>query len=76
MPEVRTHKSRPRSALEMLKADIEAGVLFGRVGGDSLYGHGYELSYAVEDMGLTFLFDVHNDQSIFEREPTIFIPEK
>ena len=60
----------------MLKADIDAGVRFGRAGGDGLYGHGYELSYAVDDMGLTFLFDVHNDQSIFELEPTIFIPEK
>ncbi len=60
----------------MLKADIEAGVRFGWVGGDGLYGHGYELSYAVDDMELTFLFDVHNDQSIFEQEPTIFIPEK
>jgi len=74
--EKRTHKSKPRSALEMIKADIEAGVRFGWVGGDGLYGHGYELSYAVDDMELTFLFDVHNDQSIFKLEPTIFIPEK
>jgi len=75
-PEERTHKSKPRLALEMLKADIEAGVRFGWAGGDGLYGHGYELSYAVDDMELTFLFDVHSDQSIFEHEPTIFIPEK
>ncbi len=73
---MRTHKSKPRSALEMLKADIEAGVRFGWIGGDGLYGHGYELSYAIDDMGLTFMFDVHNDQSVFELEPTIFIPEK
>ena len=74
--EERTHKSKPLWALEMLKADIEAGVRFGWVGGDGLYGHGYELSYAVDDMELTFLFDVHNDQSIFELEPTICIPKK
>ncbi len=60
----------------MLKADIEAGVRFGQVGGDGLYGHGFELSYAVDDMEMTFLFEVHNDQSIFELEPTIRIPEK
>jgi len=74
--EERTHKSKPLLALEMLKADIEAGVRFGWVGGDGLYGHGYELSYAVDDMELTFLFDVHNDQSIFELEPAIWIPGK
>ncbi|GBC60877.1 transposase [Desulfonema ishimotonii] len=72
----RAHKSKPRLALGMLKADIEAGVRFGWVGGDGLYGHGYELSYAIEDMGLTFLFDVHNNQLIYEREPSIFIPER
>lgn len=74
--EERTHKSKPQLALEMLKADIEAGVRFGWVGGDGLYGHGYELSNAIDDMGLPFLFDIHNDQPIFELEPTIFIPEK
>ncbi len=60
----------------MLKADIDAGVRFGWVGGDGLYGHGYELNYAVEDMRLTFLFDVHSDQRFYEREPKIFIPER
>jgi len=34
-----------------------------------------ELNYAVEDMGLTFLFDIHNDQAIYGK-PEIFIPEK
>ncbi|MCP4152105.1 MAG: transposase, partial [bacterium] len=74
--EERTHKSKPQLALEMLKADIDAGVRFGWAGGDGLYGHGFELNYAVDDMEMTFLFDVHNDQSIFELEPTILIPEK
>ncbi|MDM8543903.1 hypothetical protein QUF90_22745 [Desulfococcaceae bacterium HSG9] len=63
-------------ALEMLKADIDAGVRFGRAGGDSLYGDESELCYAIDDMEMIFLFDVHNDQSIFEPEPTISIPEK
>lgn len=70
------HKTKLELALDMLKADIAAGVRFGWVGGDGFYGHGCELNYAVEDMGLTFLFDVHNDQEIYEQEPEIFIPEK
>jgi len=74
--EERVYKSKPERALAMLKADIEAGVRFGWVGGDGLYGHGYELNYAIEDMGLTFVLDVHNDQRIYEQEPVIFIPEK
>jgi len=72
----RKHKTKPELALEMLKADIEAGIRFGWVGGDGLYGHGCELNYAIEDMGLLFLFDIHNDQAVYEQEPNIFIPQK
>lgn len=72
----RTHKTKPQLALEMLKADIEAGIQFGWVGGDGLYGHGHELNYAIEDMGLTFLLDVHKDQAVYLQEPKIFLPKK
>ncbi|MBF0204310.1 MAG: transposase [Desulfamplus sp.] len=72
----REHKTKLEPALEMLRSDIDAGVRFGWVGGDGFYGHGCELNYAVEDMGLTFLFDIHNDQAIYEEEPEILIPEK
>ncbi len=70
------HKTKPELGLEMLKADLAAGVRFGWVGGDGLYGHGYEFSYAVDDLGLTFLFDVHCDQSGYLEEPPISVPEK
>jgi SRSO17 transposase len=72
----RQHKTNPQLALEMLKADMAAGVHFGWVGGDGLYGHGYEFSYAVDDLGLTFLFDVHRDQAVYLEAPAISVPEK
>jgi SRSO17 transposase len=72
----RLHNTKPQLGLEMLKADMATGVRFGWVGGDGLYGHGYEFSYAVDDLGLTFLFDVHSDQSVYLEEPAIFVPEK
>jgi SRSO17 transposase len=72
----RVYKTKPQLALEMLKSDIEAGVRFGWVGGDGLYGHGNELNYAIEDMGLTFLLDIHKDQAVYMQKPTIFLPEK
>jgi SRSO17 transposase len=74
--DARVHHTKQQLALDMLKADMANGVRFGWVGGDGLYGHGYELSYAVEDMGLTFLFDVHCDQPVYVDEPAIFVPEK
>lgn len=72
----RGHKTKQQLAFEMLKADMAAGVRFGWVGGDGLYGHGYELSYAVDDLGLPFLFDVHCDQPVYLEEPEISVPEK
>jgi SRSO17 transposase len=72
----RTHKTKPQLALEMLRADIDAGIRFGWVGGDGLYGHGYELSHAIDDLGLTFLSDVHCDQTVYLTEPEIAVPEK
>jgi SRSO17 transposase len=72
----RVQKTKQQLALDMLRADMAAGVRFGWVGGDGFYGHGYELSYAVDDLGLTFLFDVHCDQPIYLDEPAIYVPEK
>ena len=60
----------------MIQADLEAGVELGWVGGDGLYGQGHELSNAIENMGLTFLFDVHSNQSIFTTQPIITLPER
>lgn len=75
-PEARVFKTKLQLALDMIKADIAAGVEFGWVGGDGLYGHGAELRDAIETMGLTFVFDVHCDQMIYETEPTILVPER
>jgi SRSO17 transposase len=69
-------QTKPQLAWEMLKADLQAGVRFGGVGGDGLYGHGYEVRSAVEDLGLTVLFDVHHDQPIYLEKPEIAVPEK
>lgn len=74
--EARDPKTKQQFALDMLTADIVNGVRFGWVGGDGFYGHGYDLSYAIDDLGLTFLFDVHCDQPVYLAEPPIWVPEK
>jgi SRSO17 transposase len=74
--DARHFKTKPELALEMIQADLEAGVELGWVGGDGLYGHGHELSNTIENMGLIFLFDVHSNQSIFTTQPIITLPER
>jgi len=72
----RGHQTKPQLAFEMLHAEMKAGVRFGWGGGDGLYGHGYDLSSAVDDLGLTFLFDVHGDQLVYLEQPVLAVPEK
>lgn len=75
-PDARAFKTKLELALDMVTADMAAGVEFGWVGGDGVYGHGWELSNAIDNMGLTFVFDVHCNQLIYTVEPTISVPEK
>ncbi len=74
-PEARVFKTKQALALDMIRADIAAGVEFSWIGGDGLYGHGFELSNAIENMGLAFLFDVHCNQMMYAVEPIIAVPE-
>ncbi len=62
-------------ALAMIKEDIAQGLQFGWVGGDALYGHGYELSQEIEALGKDFVFDVHEDQRIYLQKPILSLPE-
>jgi SRSO17 transposase len=73
--ENRAFKTKPELALEMIKADVEAGIEFSWVGGDGLYGHGLELGNALDNMGLQFLLDVHCNQRIYPSKPHLSIPE-
>ena len=73
--EKRTFKTKLDLALEMVKADVEAGVEFGWIGGDGLYGHGFELGNSLDNMGLTFLLDVHCNQRIYPKKPHLSVPE-
>jgi SRSO17 transposase len=71
----RLFKTKPQLAIEMIKADLEAGVQFSWVGGDGLYGHGFELGKALDNMQLTFLLDIHSNQNIYLSEPVLSVPE-
>lgn len=71
----RLFKTKPKLAIEMIKEDLEAGVQFSWVGGDGLYGHGFELGNALDNMELTFLLDIHSNQKIYLSEPVLSVPE-
>jgi SRSO17 transposase len=74
--EHRNFKTKPELAIKMLKQDIERGVTFDWIGGDGLYGHSYELCKSIDEMNLFFVLDVHKDETVFEQEPKIEVPER
>lgn len=61
--------TKPQLALEMICKVRIAGVKFGCIGGDGLYGDNSELCMAIAEIGETFLFDVHSDQLIWLARP-------
>lgn len=71
----RVFKTKLELALDMVKADVDAGVQFNWIGGDGLYGHGLELGNALDNMGLKFLLDIHCNQLIYPVKPTLSVPE-
>lgn len=73
--EQRGYKTKQDLALEMIKEDLANGVRFGWVGGDALYGHGYELSQEIEELGQNFVFDVHQTQNVYLTKPVISLPD-
>jgi SRSO17 transposase len=72
--EYRAYKTKPALALDMIKQDIERGVVFDWIGGDGLYGHSTELCDELEKLDCFYVMDVHKDQKVFLKEPGIAIP--
>jgi SRSO17 transposase len=74
-PEHRQSKSKAALALEMVRHQRALGVRFAWVGVDGGYGKEPEFLRALEDLGETFVADVHKDQRIYLRDPEPRVPE-
>ena len=74
--EFQNYKTKPELALDMIKQDIERGVIFEWIGGDGLYGHNTELCKGLDNLEQFFVLDIHKDETIYVEEPSFFIPIK
>lgn len=70
------YKTKPVLALEIIKEAISNKISFDWVGGDGLYGHNYELCSGLDELKVLFVLDVHKNQSIYLKKPTIYLPTK
>lgn len=69
-------KTKIELALELIQETTAAGIEFGWINADGLYGSSYEFGRAIDEMGKNFVVDVHKDQMIYHAKPEIYIPVK
>jgi len=70
------HRKKAELALDMIQSARQNGVDFRWVGGDAFYGDDPEFLRQLDQMGETFMLDIHKDQPIYLSDPTPYIPDR
>ena len=65
----RRFRTKPELALEIVRHARENGLRFGWVGADAAYGKGPGFCSALDEMGETFVVDVHSDFHVYLNDP-------
>ena len=69
-------RTKPEFGLEIVRHARENGLRFGWVGADAGYGKGPGFCSALDEMGETFVVDVHSDFHVYLKDPQPYLPEK
>jgi SRSO17 transposase len=72
--QARTMRSKTDLALEIVRAARTRGMRFGWVGVDGGYGKEPAFLRALDDMGETFVADVHGTQRVWSEPPGLHVP--
>jgi SRSO17 transposase len=72
--QARTMRTKTDLALEMVRAARTRGMRFGWVGVDGGYGKEPAFLHALDDMGETFVVDVHCHQRVWTEPPGLHVP--
>jgi SRSO17 transposase len=72
--EARTMRAKTELALEMVRAARARGMRFGWVGVDGGYGKDPAFLRALDEMGETFIADVHATQQVWSEPPGLHVP--
>ena len=68
-------KTKIDLALDLICENIDAGIQFGWINADGLYGNSHQFCSSIEDMGKDFVVDIHKDQRIYLSDPRPYLPE-
>jgi SRSO17 transposase len=77
VPEDRlAHCKKAELALDLVKLARHNGVDFQWVGGDAFYGDDPEFLRQLDQLGETFMLDIHKDQTIYLKDPAPYISQR
>lgn len=72
----RVFKPKTEIAFDIVQHQLQLGVAFDFVGADGFYGNDTDLADKVDDLGCTYMFDIHTTQSVFFEKPKWELPKK
>lgn len=72
----RAFKTKLDIAYEIILHQLELGTKFDYIGVDGYYGNDADFATKIDDLGLTYMLDIHSDQSIYLVKPELYLPEK
>lgn len=72
----RRFRTKTELALEIVRHARKKGLRYGWVGADAWYGKGPGFCFALDEMGETFVVDVHSDFQVYLKDPRPYLPQK
>ena len=71
----RKFRKKTELALQMVRHAREKGLRYGWVGADAGYGKGPGFCLSLDEMGETFIVDVHSDFQVYQEDPKPYLPK-
>jgi SRSO17 transposase len=72
----RVFRTKTELGLEIVRHARENDLDFGWVGADAGYGKGPDFCFALDEMGETFVVDLHSDFHVYLEDPQPYVPEQ
>ena len=72
----RVFRTKTELALEIVRHGRRNNLRFGWVGVDAGYGKGPGFCFALDEMGETFVVDLHSDFHVYLEDPKPYVPKK
>lgn len=70
------HRTKPELAIEILRHQKLLGTFFHWAVADGLYGHDADFRNSTDELGILYMYDVHNNDGVYLERPDIFVPER